>query len=232
MEPMTPNQQQPVLDAEARAKAGDFSGVPAIVQAIDHANQDVRLRAAYVAGRIGLAQAIEPLATMARRDPVSPNRNQAIYSLSAIGRPAVVPALIDALNDEDVERRMDARIALYQMLGPDVFAPMVEEDEGEGPDPEEIDRVTDWWAERASTFDPARAYAFGVPASPGVFIEQVAAADSSLPDAYLNALTDWTGQDFGQEPLAQVQVKWRQWWAAEARKYEPGRRYFFGHPVP
>lgn len=231
-EHITPDSEQPVLDAEARAQSGDFSQLPAVIRAIGSANPDVRLRAAYVAGRIGTPQAIDALKAMAVRDEVSANRNQAIFALAAIGRPAVVPALIDALHDPDVERRMDARIALFQLLGPDVFKPMVEEDQDEGPDLEEIDRVTRWWSERSMAFDPARVYAFGVPATPGVFIEQAAAADSELPDAYLNALTDWTGEDFGQAPLSRVLTQWRRWWMAERSKFEPGRRYFFGHPLP
>jgi hypothetical protein len=223
---------QDVRDAEARAKTGDFSGLPLIVEAIGSDNPDVRLRAAYVAGRIGAPRAIHRLAHMALHDPVSANRNQAMFSLSAIGRPAVVPPLIEAVGDEDVERRMDARIALYQMLGPDVFAPMVEEDQNEGPDPDEIARLREWWAERAPRFDPDRVYAFGVLASPEIFIVQTTTAQSEMPDAYLNLLTDWTGQDFGQEPLSKVLPRWTKWWSAAERHYEPGRRYFFGHPLP
>ena len=118
------------------------------------------------------------------------------------------------------------------MLCADVCEPLVEDDQDAGPDQAEIDRVTTWWAERATTLDPALAYAFGLPATPGVFIEQAAAAESSLPDAYLNALTDWTGQDFGQSSLPAVLAEWQKWWTSAERNYEPGRRYFYGHPVP
>jgi hypothetical protein len=222
---------QPILDAEAQAKSGDFSGVSTILGGLSDGNQDVRLRSAYVAGRIGLPQAIEPLSVMALRDRVSDNRNQAIFALVAIGRPAAVPTLIGALHDEEVERRMDARIGLYRMLGPDVFAPLVEEDADEGPDQAEIDRVTAWWDARAAQFDAGKVYAFGVLATPEVFILQASAA-TATPDAYFHALTDWTGQDFGERPATAVLRKWMAWWSAHEREYEPGRRYFFGRLVP
>jgi hypothetical protein len=223
---------QAILDAEAKAKTGDFSGLPAVIAGLAHENPDVRLRAAYVAGRIGWPQTIDQLSEMALQDNVSDNRSQAILSFAGIGRPTVVPALIEALNNDEVERRMDARITLYRVLGADVFDPLADEDESEGPDEKEVISITTWWQERMSRFDTNRVYAFGMLASPGVFVQQLETAESLLPDAYLHALTDWTGQEFGQSPLPKLIAQWKQWWSAHQHEYETGRRYYYGYPVP
>jgi HEAT repeat protein len=166
---------------------------------------------------------------MARRDPVSDNRNQAIYGLATIGRPAVVPALIDTLADEDADRRDDGRTALYRVLGAEMLPLVADEDE---PDEGERDRVAAWWSANAARFDPSRVFAFGELASPGVLVNQLKANNTWPPDAYLNALHDSTGQDFGESPRSKVVRAWEQWWAANRGSYEAGRRYFFGRPVP
>lgn len=227
-----PNPKQEVNAALERAKAGDFSGLPAIVGALTHDDDGVRIRAAYCCQRIGPPSAIEPLSRMAAGDPVSDNRNQAMFALAAIGRPAVVEPLMAGLEDEDAERRADARVALYQVLGIAALRVTADEEDEGARDEEEPRRVADWWHAQAARFDAARVYAYGEPASPGVFIAQLEAAQSSLPDALLDALRDWTGQEFGEAPLARVTAQWSTWWPANTRAFEAGRRYFYGHPVP
>ena len=81
-------------------------------------------------------------------------------------------------------------------------------------------------------FDPALVYALGEPASPGVYIRQLAVTQNAVPNALLNALHDWTGQTFGEAPLPQVRAEWERWWSNNASNYTPGQRYFFGHLVP
>ncbi len=216
--------------ALAQAEQGDFSELAFIVDALTHADASVRLRAAYVCQRIGSASAVAPLSKMATSDPASENRNQAICALATIGALDAVPALIAALDDEDGERREDARAALYQLLGDAVLR--LTADEVDGPDPAERERVADWWQQHEAGFDPALVYAFGEPASPAVFIRRIKSARSMLPDAYLDALRDWTGQDFGQKPLTKTIAKWDAWWEAHAGDYARGRRYFYGRAVP
>ena len=96
-------QPQSVPDAEARARKGDFSGLPVILDALRHDDEDERIHAAHLAGRIGAAAALEPLANMALRDKEPENRGEAILALAGIARPAVVPALIAALGDVEVD---------------------------------------------------------------------------------------------------------------------------------
>jgi hypothetical protein len=197
-------------------------------------NDDVRIRAAWLSGRTGSHQAMEAVADMARHDPVSANRNQAIFALVGIGRPAVVPVLAEALGDPDRERRNDARAALYRPLGRGVTRLLADEDEHDHADPQEPARVMDWWHEQSGRFDPERVYFMAEPASPGAFIGPLEARRHDVvPDAILNALSDWTGQDFGRRlPLSGAIRKWQSWWSANRDYYEAGRRYFHGYPVP
>jgi hypothetical protein len=124
------------------------------------------------------------------------------------------------------------RAALYQLVGKDVLPLLSDEESGDERDYDESERVAEWWRKTAGNFDSDRVYSMGEPASLGVFIEQLKRTQSSLPDAILNRLSDWMGQDFGQEPLPEVILKWEKWWDANQDKYIPGRRYFYGHPVP
>ena len=228
-----PNLRLQLEAALNAAKTGDFSGLDAIVAAVAHEDGEVRIKAAYCCERIGFAAATDPLSRMAAGDPVSDNRNQAIYALASIGRPAVVPPLIACLSDDDPARRDDARTALYRVLGEDALRQLADEDDEGARDDGETARVTAWWDAQSARFDPARVYAFGQLAGPAVFIALLEAAAAALPDAYLDALSDWTGQDFGQTPpLSKVITKWSKWWAANSASFEPGRRYFYSHPVP
>ena len=230
--PNGPNAKRKLEDALALARTGDFSGLDVLVAALASDDAEVRIKAAYYCERIGFPAAIGPLSRMAAEDSESHNRNQAIYALVGVGRPAVVPALVAALNDPDGERREDARTALYRLLGRDVLPLLSDEEWGDGRDPDEAERVAEWWRKAEANFDPGLVYYMGEPASPGLFIEQLKQTQTSLPDALLNPLSDWTGEDFGQQPLPKVISRWEKWWGANREKYVPGRRYFYGHPVP
>ncbi len=131
------------------AESGDFSGLPVLIEGLRSENDDVRIRAAWLSGRIGSHQATEAVADMARNDPVSANRNQAIFALVGIGRPAVVPVLAEALGDPDRDRRNDARTALYRLLGRGVIRLLADEDEQDHADPQEPVRVMDLWREQS-----------------------------------------------------------------------------------
>ncbi len=227
-----PNPKTRLDGALALAEVGDFAGLDTIIDALASDDAEVRIKAAYCCKRIGFSAAIEPLSHMVADDPVSDNRNQAIFALAGIGRPAVVSALITALADDDAERREDARVALYRVIGKDVLRLLADEDGGSARDPTESRRVAAWWQAQSVRFDLALVYAMGDLASPGVFIRQLRATRTALPDAILNALRDWTGNDFGQSPLPKVIAKWEKWWAKNGTNYEAGRRYFYGHRVP
>jgi HEAT repeats len=214
------------------AQAGDFSGIDTIVSALANEDGEVRIKAAFYCQRIGCAAAIAPLTRMATSDSLSDNRNQAIYALVGIGRPAGVPAIIAALDDAEPERRDDARTALYRLFGKPVLPVLTDEVDEGGRDEEERAGVAAWWQAQSARFDPELVYFMGKPASPGVFIHELKTTKTLLPDAILGALGDWTGQDFGQAPRSKVTAKWEKWWAADRSHYEAGRRYYYGHRVP
>ena len=168
--------------AVERARAGDLGGVPAILEGLGDTDNDVRLRAAYCCQQIGFSTAIESLSRMAVGDTVSDNRSQAIVALAAIGRPAVVPALIAALNDSEVAGRGNARASLYEVLGEEVLTLLADEDFGENEDPEESAKVGAWWKTASARFDPASVYAIGELAHPSVFVRLLKASRGDLPD--------------------------------------------------
>lgn len=230
LEDLNPKQR---LDAAlTRAQAGDFTMLDIIADGLMSDDAEVRIRAAYCCERIGFASALDRLSQMATGDPVSDNRNQAIWGLVAIGRPGVIPALIVELGDVDDARREDARAALYRMLGREVVPLLADEEGGGEQDWSESRRVSMWWQTRSAGFDAELVYAYGMLASPAVFIQQLTVTISTLPDAILGALHDWTGEDFGQSPLPKVIAAWESWWMRNATKYEAGRRYFYSHRVP
>jgi hypothetical protein len=221
------------LDAAlALAKTGDFSGLPAIVDCLGNKNHEIRIKAAGVCEHIGFTSAVESLVQMATGDPVSDNRNQAIWALVGVGRPTVINGIIETLKDIKAERREDGRTALYRIFGKQILSQLADEDGGAAPDPQEYGRVTKWWEAHSKRFDPAMCYSFGELAGPGVFIRQLRTTQDDLPDAILDALTDWTGSDFGQLPLQKVVVKWEKWWSEEGARFGIGNRYFYGYPVP
>jgi hypothetical protein len=218
------------LDAAfERAKGGDFGGLDTIAEGLTDEDREIRLRAAWYCQQIGFPAAIGNLARMATGDEASENRNQAIYALAGVGRPAVVSTLISALNDEEPERREDARTALYYVLGKQVMPLLSDEFEE---DPEEASGAADWWKEESGNFDKSQVYFMGEVAGPGSFIEELKVERPAVPDAFLASLNYWTGEDFGEEPFAEVVSKWDEWWDKNRQNYEAGRRYFYGRPVP
>lgn len=220
------------LDAAVTlAESGDFTGLGTIVDALASDDNEVRIKAAYCCERIGFPAAIGPLTRIVSSDDQSDNRSQAMYALCSIGRPAAVPPLIAGLSDEDEGCRDSARTALFRVIGPRLLPYLVDEEGGES-DPEERDRMEKWWRTQSARFDPALVYTKGEPASPGTFIRQLKTTRTVLPDAILDMLHDWTGQNFGASPKSKAIAKWEKWWMASRARYRRGHRYFFGHLVP
>jgi HEAT repeat protein len=231
-EPIDSNPRNRLDAAVAAAESGDFSGLELIVDALGHDDPDIRGKAAYRCQRIGIAAAIAPLSRMVAKDDQPDNRSQAMYALCGIGRPAVVSPLITALSDPDEGCRESARTALFRVIGPKVLPYLADEEGGGEPDPDESDRVAEWWGTHSQRFDPALVYTKGEPASPGAFIRQLKTTKTALPDAIYGALHDWTGQGFGTSPKPKVIAKWETWWNANRARYRRGHRYFFGYLVP
>ena len=63
------------------------SGMDTLIRGLDSDDDEVRLEAAYHAGRIGSPAAIAALSRMAKKDSASENRNQAIASTRGASRP-------------------------------------------------------------------------------------------------------------------------------------------------
>lgn len=215
----------------AAARTGDFGGLDVLVAALRSPDQDVRLRAAYFCDRIGPADAVPVLCTLARDDSSPAVRNQALAALAATGLVGAVPALIDVLGDDDPELREDAEAALYVLIGDEVPALLRRAHDNDEPDAGQQDRLRAWWTERAPDFDPGTVYRAGLPAGPTALVDQLEDLAAVPQDSVTAALLDWTGVEF---PGSRVSVnrRWRAWLREYGDAYVPGRRYFAGHRVP
>jgi hypothetical protein len=177
-------------------------------------------------GQIGAIWALTPLGTLLE-DNESYIRNEAIFALLGIGRPAVVSWLIKALRDEDEERREDARVALFQLLGNSV---PTSEDFGKE-DEDEAERVMQWWQKESTHFDPALCYYRGKPISLGDWITSLRTGSRAYLEWAAPRLHWWTGVDFGSTLSPEFAERWEQWWQQNNTLSQTGCRYFYGHVV-
>lgn len=217
-------------EALTLAGRGDFSGLAVIAGKLGSADDEVRIRAAYYCSLIGSVAFVKSLTPLAQKDKIAGNRNQAIWALANIGRPQVIPVLINGLKDADPAIRGDARAALYRIAGKEVLKLLADEEDEE--DPDEYDRVLAWWDHNSVRFDPGKVFSWGEPSEPAIFIHRLKNPGIGTPDAVLNSLRNWTGENFGDGPLADVIKKWERWCTQHCSTYEPGRRYFHSHLVP
>jgi hypothetical protein len=212
------------------AKLGEFTGEETILRGLVDDDREVRIKAASYCGQVGFAHAVEPLIRMATSDRESHNRNQAMYALVGVGRIRGVAGLIEALKDEEEERRGDARTSLYRLLGRSVVALLADDFELDAAEPV---RLAAWWQQKEAAFDPALVYAAGDPTSPGGFIEQLKKMRrNDVPEATLDALECWTDVRFGGMSRKKLIAAWEKWWDAQRERYQTGCRYFYGHRVP
>ena len=210
--------------AHALAQKGDFDGRTVLLSSLQHLDPEVRLRATVVLQEIGPAWAIDAVGGVALEDERSYVRNQAIFALMDIWRPAVVPWLIGVLDDEDSERREDARVALYEVLGDDV--PVAADIDEEG----EPEQVKSWWRRVSETFDQGCCYYRGNPISLGEWIASL--GNSAAHRSWvLTRLGWWTGKDLGPSSSHDVAERWQRWWKENPTRFKRGRRYFHGFEV-
>ncbi len=85
--------------------------IPALLQALNHEDSDVRRSAADALGKIGNEAAVEALLQALNHED-SDVRRSAAYALGKIRNEAAVEALLQALNDEDSDVRRSAAYAL------------------------------------------------------------------------------------------------------------------------
>lgn len=212
--------------AFALAQHGIFEGKDVFLNALSDRQEWARLKAAEMLHQIGPSWAISQLGNLLN-DEESYIRNQAIWALVGVGRPAVVPFLIQALQDPDEERREDGRAALVLLLGKEV--PVVSGLEGETE--EEFTRVYHWWRDRQAYYDEARCYYRGNPISLGQWIRMLDTSPQPTREWITDSLKWWTGLELGSASDPKLALVWEEWWSENSHLYEVGRRYFYGHVV-
>jgi HEAT repeat protein len=201
------------LDAALElARLGDFAGRETMIASLAGDDEGVAIKASEMLGHIGASWAVKPLAARIS-DVDSGVRSRVIFALIDVARPAVAPALIRALDDPDEERSEDARVGLFQVLGEKV--PISED----GGDPEESQRIAEWWRRASAEFDPSLVYYRGRPAFLG---EWIIAMKTASP-----AFLEWVGERL----LWWTADRWAEWWKTNAPYYPPGQRFFYGHRV-
>lgn len=209
------------------AQLGIWDGRETLIAGLEDDDPMVRSEAAGHLAKIGPSWAIGPLA---RRlgDPQSTVRNDSILALGETNHVGAVPHLIAALEDEDLERREDARVSLVGLLGDGIRLVMAEMEEHIE---DEAGKALAWWKENERRFPPAIRYVAGTPLDVGHLVSEIAVDSPQVIDIDLDRLTTWTGEDFGTSETPGVVQTWRQWWAKNAPRFPKGKRYYWGREV-
>jgi hypothetical protein len=135
------------------------------------------------------------------------------------------------LQDIDPARRDDARTALYRVVGTEVVALVIYEDDEGCVGSDEVNAIREWWDGARRRFDEREAYFLGDPTNPRRVVEEIEHQGPALPDAYVQMLENWTGEEFGRDSIADVLARIRAF-LANHEEFEPGQRYFYSHRVP
>jgi HEAT repeat protein len=143
---MLDKSREPVALVRATAAVGlrvlgDKRAVPALVTACSDAEPIVRADAVRTLGDLGGPPEVAALASMARRDPDSNVRLEAVYAIHRIGGEDAIPIFIAALNDSDESVAFAAHSALLGQTGQQF-----------SPDQNQWDK---WWEEHR-TAPPAK----------------------------------------------------------------------------
>jgi hypothetical protein len=222
-----PDVWQQLEAAETIAQQGIFEGRTAILNALGNEDPEVRIRSVILAGHIGARWAIAPTAQLLR-DEESSVRGEAIQALLNISRAAVVPWLIEALGDEEEERREDASVSLFQLIGDDV---PIQAGIGDEDRDVESTRVREWWQSASAGYSPDLCYYRGRLLSLDEWIARLKSPSVAHQRWVLYRLLWWTGQDFGSDPSAKLARQWAAWWKTNSQRFQTGYRYFYGHLV-
>jgi len=214
---------RPLASVRARLSHGDSTARAALIAAVD----EDPLEAAALLGDVGAAWTIEPLAELARH-PDPSIRNEAIIGLARTNSALAIPPLLCALEDPELERRDDARVALVSLIGSEIVDHLA--DEGDD-DPGERARAETWWRGNKHRFADDVAIHRGSPLSIEAAVEELEVSRPEVIGARLDTIQNWVGSDVeGDTPAAKVKAM-RVWWDQNRERFVDGRRYFQGHPV-
>ncbi len=210
------------------AEAGSLAGRPVLLDALTHEEPWAREKAAGILGTIGAAWTIAPLASRLS-DPFFEVRREAILGLGRTHDIAAVPFLIQALSDEDPERREDAVVALDDVLGREIYEQLDLEEDEDGSQARADAEA--WWRDNAHRFDPNIRYDRGEPTSIARWIAELRTQSPEVVEMIVMRLEDWTGERLGGEGQDEIASRWEAWWRDNEARFPPGRRYFYGHDV-
>ncbi len=126
-----PDWRKKILEGKKRVNAiqkaaskKDPSAVPALIEALEHSDKQVRWHAGEALGKIGHPSAVPALAErLKNKDWVI--RLQAAEGLGNIGHASAVPALIESLNDQNIPVREQVMQALGR-IGEPAIAPLIQ----------------------------------------------------------------------------------------------------------
>jgi HEAT repeat protein len=134
------------------AEKGDPGFIAAFVETLGKSAEPLRGEILRSLGFFHDARAYQPLFDNLHSAQVT-DRMNAILGLKTLGTKEVIPALLAALNDPEVQVRQVANFALQGLTGHKVAVPEV-------PTPEESRRVAGdwhaWWLAHAGSFSPPR----------------------------------------------------------------------------
>ncbi|MCP4179241.1 MAG: hypothetical protein GY756_15890, partial [bacterium] len=198
---------------------GNFSKHKDIIPFLKDEFQEIRLYAIDLLSDIGFKSAIEPLTDLLN-DLNSNIRKKVYIALTEIALARdVVPYILNGLKDEN-------RYVVGVVT--DFITNVIDEDTK--PDSDDYDEWLNWWQDQSLKYKPATYYYKGKPVSIKYFINKMKV--DSVTAYYLEILLTWTGQNFGDEKTPDILLKWEHWWEENKDRFEPGKRYFYGHLVP
>ena len=211
--------------ALALAREGSLAGRAVVLEALTLPHPADREEAIAVLGTIGALWTIDPLAS-AIFDTCAGARMDATHALAGTHRIEAVPHLIDALGDDDPERRELARLGLGWILGPAMSALLVSETFHEVTRDKAV--AQDWWRANHPLFDACVCYEEGAPVWLGHWVTELRSRPDELSPSVESKLRMWTGHEVVSETAEQRAVEWEAWWHANQTQFPRGRRYFWG----
>jgi HEAT repeat protein len=150
--------------ANALGKVGDKESVPALVAALEDAEENVRWFAVESLRKLGAKEAVPAMQDVLRNDESARVREIAASALGALGQPASIPVLRDALDDENERVQQKASAALLALAKDDydsmaLVADVFAEREMLTPAAQVLNRVIEQFAEKEGMEERvARAY--------------------------------------------------------------------------
>ncbi|MCP4180767.1 MAG: hypothetical protein GY756_23655, partial [bacterium] len=207
----------------AKLKKGEFDEYKKMLIYLNDKYEGIWEYAFELLKEVGLSQSIDLFISFLE-DNNSLKRANALYGLRNIAIVnKVVPHILIGLKDNDRVVKLAAEDVLIHLLKP-VDTPSFKYEDW-----------LQWWNANSDQFEQDIPYyegkIFSIKELQKDLIEDMK-EHGVVVCRYHEIFESWTGQNFGDEKTPDIISKWEQWWQENKDRFEPGKRYFYGHLVP